>query len=207
MKENLSQIKIVFIGNSCLVSGHKVTIELQKKMEAVAVVLGTSLELALLDADFFQLLNEPNLNSVNDLNNVFSYFGLVLDDTANIELWINRKRRKTIKSSILEQNISLFTDINEEMYSLFPLYNVQIESLELGRFNPNIIFMERNIGGVSEFSAMINRPDLSKFIWSGFDIFSYNTPNILILSDITYDGVSLSRTNLDNLVRSRQIYL
>lgn len=207
MKENLNQIKIVFIGNSCLISGHRISKELQKRMEGVAQVLGTSLELALLDADFFRILNEPDLNSVNDLNNVFSYFGLLLDELASVEVWVNRKRRKTIKVVMVNQTDFLFTDANEDRYSLFPKYNLSIEHCDIDKLKHNITFVERSIGGVMTFTSQIQNLDLYKFVWRGGDICSNHISRILILSNITYDGGELRATKSDNLVRSRSILL
>ncbi len=208
MEENFDQIRIVLIGNSCLVTGHRITIEVQKKMEAVAKTLRSPLELALLDADFFRLLQEPNLNSLYNLNNEFSYFGLLLDEIASIEIWINRKRRRTIKVAFEDPLHTRLKSVNQGSANLlFPEHNLNIQSCDLNAFKKNIILVERSVGGVMTFGTHAKNLDLSKFEWGGHDIQLEHPPLFKMMTNILYDGANLTGTKSDNLVRSRSIML
>ena len=155
MKENFKKYnaKVHFMGIGVTIIKHEVDDELLGRMQKVALRLSTPLELALFDAEFFDILNYKPWDCLYDLKTGFCTGGLIDGYRNSIEVWVNGKRKRTIKH---------FDLWNE--YNLFPLYNLKITESQfkiLGGVK-YITIVETSMGKIKSFRINTNNFDLDK---------------------------------------------
>lgn len=159
---------------------HKILSEI-KKLE------NNKLHYLLFD-DSFYIDNIINVNhkSWRDFNNVGQYRGADLFHKGQIEIWINRKRKKTYQFSEIENSTFLFPLFNCDKDFLFKKANQLIIGVkEQGYLNKFIFSTPKfSIEGLTFHITEIK-----------FDLFE-----LKILHNITYQGIQLTSIKSDTVV-------
>lgn len=196
MKEQCDKIRINLIGAGCSIQKSKINDVLLNRMFLVASKLRTTLSQALLDVDFFSLLDIAELKSISDFDNEFEFAGLLLDNPlSRLEIWKNGKRKKIIKFGEL---------YNEGL--LFPLYDIDVVKVDARIKNSfEIVFIENSMGTVLDLSVPIHNFSMDKLLFKICEV--ENSSHQKIVFDILYDGKTIFVRLPETLVTSLNVFL
>ena len=195
MTEHYDKIRINLVGVGYMIQKSRVSNTLFNKMVLAAQKLNSSLDEALLDVEFFSVLDFPKISTISDFQTEFCYHGLLDDPRSKIEIWMNGKKKKVLKVRQL---------YNEDL--LFPLYDSKIFEANLTcRTKREFVFVEVSIGTVLDVS--VNIPDFSadKLLFKICEV--ENGIKHSILFDVLYEGKTLFVRIPDTLVTSYNVFL
>lgn len=161
------------------------------KLENTAKRLQLNLNQALLDIDFFTLLNDNVFNSLSDLF-VENTFGLAIDQRSTFEI---RKGTKKLR------NINSLDFIAEK--TLFPIYNVQQKVLL--NDNKNQLFLVQQIFGcIYQFIIQTKHFNLSDLV---FELLEWNNQSgqYYIIQQLYYDSIKINFKRKDYMIMSQHV--
>jgi len=179
-------VKVKLFGASFKIHSLQIKEDYLKRFHEVSVQLGEPLEEALLNINFFYELKLKGFNSIQDLpKNTFG--GMENNSKGHIEIWQGRKVLQKLKLADL-------------FYSntLFPLFNVQLDRINLGLQN-NIFLIEKEVGLIGQYEVDLTTFDIYKLKFFICEAFYLNTNYQLLLS-INYDGKPLKIIKSDTLL-------
>ncbi len=189
------KIRLALHGNGFLITGYKPNASENELLRNTASQMQMTLEEALLDPEFYTNLGYDGIRSVHDLNNEFSFTGLLLDKSAKVELFKNGRKKKTFKTNDILQ-------IN----TLFPSIETSTDAFELALAAPDsIFFIEKTVGTIFNSTFTVPRFDYETLSLT-IDKIKYNHTDFCnLVSDIRYKGEMISKVNTDTLVISQQV--
>jgi hypothetical protein len=179
---------INLIGTGCKISVIKLTPVLLDKLQSAAKKIGSPLEQAIFDIDFFRRLGDEKIKSISDISE-FVFHGLVNEVNSHIEIRIGaRKKRKIFFSEIIDQQ------------SLLPLFNVDFHGY-LDFANNRMITTEKEVGLIASFKIETSKIDLDRM---RFHLTEVNTgiEELFILHGIVYEDEMLRIKSKDTVVTS-----
>jgi hypothetical protein len=195
MKEHFDKVRINLVGIGYMIQKSIVSQSLFNEMFLVANNLNTTLNEALLDAEFFSILGLPELKSITDLRSEYCYFGLLDDPRSRIEIWRNGKKKK-----VLDVRQLYCEDL------LFPLYNTEVVKVQLSQVSKNeIIFVEVSIGTVLDVSVSMPHFSVDKLFFKICEV--ENGTRHRILFDVLYEGKTLFVRLPETLVTNFSVFL
>lgn len=183
----------------CLISKYEADIQTLTQLKDTAQGLRTTLENALLDADFFLELNMKGSNFLYKNRKRIRIFGLISNPKSQIEIWKNGKRRRTIKFTDLSSESQLFQEYNFDSMIL----NYEPSTNE----PPSITLIESSVGHILSFKIQTKNFDLEKLLFQIYDIQIGGEMPEKILYNIQYAGENIVRTRGDNFVTSRYVII
>lgn len=167
-----------------------------------ANALKRNLNELLLELSFYEVLNIPEIKSIEDLPGI-GIKGLKNTSRSQLEIWINDKKKlKIYLSALLSQN------------TIFELYRTEVIELNFEELSEGLYLFEYEIGLISSYYFISPRftIDQLKFVFLRFrkqgstiEILSKIIFNNKILesshtdSSITYSNCNLKYSNLSNL--------
>ena len=152
--------------------------ETRLKLENTAKRLQLNLNQALLDIDFFTLLNDNVFNSLSDLF-VENAFGLAIDKRSTFEIRKGTKKLRNIYSSDL---------IAEK--TLFPIYNVQQKVL-LNDNKNQLFLVQQNFGCIYQFIIQTKHFNLSDLVFESLEWNNQSLQNYII-QQLYYDSKKIN---------------
>lgn len=189
--QNGDTVSIRFIGIGCHIVKSEVEEILWNKIMVCAETLKLPVKQAFFDSDFYSLLNNPAYASWHNFNNIQDTSGLLESHRSQVEIRLNKKPRKKI----------VFSDLNNAGL-LFPLYNVDTIAIDLNTKNRSVTIVEQDIGTTAFYQFNCHKFSIDNL---RFQICSVKTTNNIaysILSGISYDGFELKPYKSDTLVTS-----
>ncbi len=189
--KNEDTIVINGIGLGYKISRAVITDDVKFKLEKTAKRLQLDLNQALLDIDFFTLLNDNVFNSLSDLF-VENAFGLAIDQRSTFEIRKGTKKLRNINSSDL---------ISEK--TLFPIYNVQQKVLL--NDNKNQLFLVQQIFGcIYQFIIQTKHFNLNDLV---FDLLEWNNQSgqYYIIQKLYYDSIKINFKRKDYMIMSQHV--
>lgn len=187
------KVIIRFIGIGSTIFKCSVNQFLLVRMEAAAKILGLPIEVAIFDMEFFTLLKDQDLTCLYDLKKEYCIDGLIFGYNFQIEIWLNGKRKRTIKQ---------FDLINP--YTLFPPYNLKTNEPKFISHSPNwISIIESYTGQIKCFEFSATKFDLEKLIFVLNEITISEGNNQILISGIKYDNKTQKNKSDDNLITQR----
>ncbi|OMP32265.1 hypothetical protein [Mangrovimonas sp. DI 80] len=186
-------LRIKLYGESFKIHKLKIDDKDYRKCQSVAEILKQPLEMALINIDFFRLLNHPDLSSINDFIEK-TFGGLINNPKNSIEITWGRKR------------VAKFT-INDLLFSntLFPLYNANIYQVDTENMLSGIYLMEREIGLIGQYETVASN---FKFDHLQFHLTKSNFQNtaLELLNFVTFNGSRMHISKTDCLLRHQQAF-
>ena len=104
----MEKVKINFFGVVCNIFKGTVNEEIWNRINETAEKMKTQVEYAILDNDFFTMLDLPSFSSLNDMENIRHISGLLNHSKSEIEIRMNKKRLAKISSNEIVNQNSLF---------------------------------------------------------------------------------------------------
>jgi hypothetical protein len=164
----------------------KTSPQLLEDLNAVAKRLHLPIQEAILDPDFYFLLNKKEWQNHQDLCS-FAYTGLLNSEQAQLEIRINgRKKRRILLSEILSQEL------------LFPIYDFTIKEVPL-KEKGSLLIIENETGLVACHRLLLSKLNLEKLHFTFTDV-NTEYENLRFLSELRYDGKILPSAGRDTLV-------
>ncbi len=158
----------------------------------VAVQLREPLNIALLNVNFFNYLNNKEIQTIQDLKQS-TYGGLINNEKSQIELWLGR--RKLLKLRL--ENLFY-------QQTLFPLYQIKINRIN-ANLKLGLYLEEKEIGNIGIYETKVEKFEINdlKFHLSeiGFTGIKYQ-----LLNEISYDTNSLQLLKSDTLLRYQRCF-
>ncbi len=194
MTDQYDSIRISLVGVGYMIQKSKVNEALLARMFSVAAKLKSSLNDALLDAEFFPMLGVPELKSISDLEIEYSYFGLLDDPRSRIEIWKNGKRKTILK---------LMQLYNKEL--LFPLYDLKLEevsALAIKEFE--MIVTELSIGTVLDVTVRIPNFSIDNLQFKICEVRGLGNQKLLF--DVLYEEKTLFVRIPETLITNFSVY-
>jgi hypothetical protein len=187
------KLRVKFFGESFVIHKLKIDDELITKFNNVALQLKIPLNEALLDIDFFRVLNIIEYESINDLISLTSV-GLINNNKGQIEISLGRKR-------IAKFNTNELFNIT----TLFPLYKTRFNSFMISDISSNYHLEEREVGliGFYEINVENFQIDLLHFHLSNLELINENCQ---VVHEVTYNGQRLPKTKSDSLLRYQRCF-
>jgi len=187
-------LRIKLFGESFKIHKLKIDDNMMPMLVNVANKVKLPLLEALLDINFFRILNSQGLQCVNDLIE-HTFNGLINNYRNQVEISYGRKRIAKFK-------------IEELFYSttLFPLYNTQINNININTISSGIYIEEREIGLIGTYEIMIEelQIDLLKFYLTKIIL---SNENLELLKMITYESQLMECVKSDSLLRHQRCFL
>ena len=187
-------LRIKLFGESFKIHKLKIDDNMMPMLVNVANKVKLPLLEALLDINFFRILNSQGLQCVNDLIE-HTFNGLINNYRNQVEISYGRKRIAKFK-------------IEELFYSttLFPLYNTQINNININTISSGIYIEEREIGLIGTYEIMIEelQIDLLKFYLTKIIL---SNENLELLKMITYKSQLMECVKSDSLLRHQRCFL
>ena len=187
-------LRIKLFGESFKIHKLKIDDNMMPMLVNVANKVKLPLLEALLDINFFRILNSQGLQCVNDLIE-HTFNGLINNYRNQVEISYGRKRIAKFK-------------IEELFYSttLFPLYNTQINNININTISAGIYIEEREIGLIGTYEIMIEelQIDLLKFYLTKIIL---SNENLELLKMITYESQLMECVKSDSLLRHQRCFL
>lgn len=193
MVEEMDRIRICLIGLGYEISKYQFDDSMFTKIRTVAKKLGLSIDAALTDADFFTLLEIPQIKNLSSFPTVFSYYGLLFD-RGRLEIWKNGKKKKVLTLKQLS---------NEEL--LFPLYDLKHEEvsvLNIGEFE--MIAIEQSIGTVLDVTVRIPNFSIDNLQFKICEVKGLG--NRKFLCDVLYEEKTLFVRIPETLITNFSVY-
>ena len=183
-------LRIKLYGESIKI--HKIDINKNQltNFNKVANELNEPLHMAILNLDFFRLLNLNEINSLTDIIDK-TFVGLINNQKSQVE--ISHGRRRINKFKIEE----LFRTTR-----LFPLFNSQTTVFNSAILSEGIYIIEKEIGlvGHYEFKLDYFQVDLLQFFLTELEI---QKNNYELLHHISYNNQFLTSVKTDTLLISQ----
>jgi len=193
----LQQIKINLFGIGCRVIKGEFEEGIWKRFHATARAIKTPLDEAIFDTSFYESLKMEEYKSLADLGNVFQYNGLMNDAKSLIEIRINNRKKRNIRTNEL---------FNESV--LFPVFRTTVCKVENAPLLPNsLLAVEKEMGTITSYKFETGNFSLDKLSFA-ITTLNINKPgDCVLLTKIEYDGMVLTATPSDTLVTERYCYL
>jgi len=187
-------LRIKLYGESLKIHKIELNIAKLKNFNKVANELNEPLNMAILNLDFFSLLNMSEVNSMTDIIDK-TFNGLVNNKKSQIE--ISHGRRKIGKFNVDE----LFRETR-----LFPLFNTQTTIFNTDNLSEGIYIVEKEIGLVGQYELRLNnfQVDLLKFFLTKIEVQEIEYE---ILNNISYDNKFLTSFKSDTLLTSQSCFV
>ena len=178
-------------GLGYIISKATINDDTRLKLENTAKRLQLNLNQALLDIDFFTLLNDNVFNSLSDLF-VENTFGLAIDQRSTFEI---RKGTKKLR------NINSLDLIAEK--TLFPIYNVQQKVLL--NDNKNQFFLVQQIFGcIYQFIIQTKHFNLSDLVFESLE-WNNQSGQYYIIQQLYYDSIKIKFKRKDYMIMSQLV--
>jgi len=127
-----SGVKVKLYGESFKVHSLDITKNNYDLFKKVAILLNESLEEAILNASFFNILNLEEYDSLLDLINQ-TFGGLINNSNSKIEIWKGRRCLQRITFNDLFDN-----------NTLFPLFNISKKKTNI-EYNQGMFLIEKEV--------------------------------------------------------------
>jgi len=187
-------LRIKLFGESFKIHKLKIDDNMMPMLVNVANKVKLPLLEALLDINFFRILNSQELQCVNDLIG-HTFNGLINNYRNQFEISYGRKRIAKFK-------------IEELFYptTLFPLYNTHINNININTISAGIYIEEREIGLIGTYEIMIEefQIDFLKFYLTKIELLNENLETLHMM---TYKGQLLPCVKSDTLLRYQRCFL
>ena len=187
-------LRIKLFGESFKIHKLKVDATMMSTLVQVANTIKLPLHEAILDIDFFRVLNMKAFQCLNDLIG-FTFCGLINNHKNQVEITYGRKR-------IAKFNVDeLF-----EPTTLFPIYNTQVDFIDLNSLSAGIYIEEREIGLIGTYEIPVEgfQIDLLKFYLTKIKLVN---ENLELLNMITYKEQLVPVVKSDALLRYQRCFL
>jgi hypothetical protein len=160
-----------------------------QKMKAAADKIGSKLEQAILDPEFFDFYDDDKVSHISFLPHHY-VFGIAPDDSSFIEIKLNGiKKRKIYVQEILNQE------------TLFPVYRHTISnSITNTDFCLRVVKME--IGRSASFTVNSIQPFSFDNLEFHFTLIEDKNETYTLLEYLTYENKKLKSNKCETLVRS-----
>ncbi len=187
-------LRIKLFGESIKIHKLKIDGDIMPILITVANKVKLPLLEALLDVDFFRILNSQELQCINDLIG-YTFIGLINNSRNQVEISYGRKR-------IAKFNINELFDPS----TLFPLYNTQINSVNLNNLSTGIYIEEREIGLIGTYEMIVEefQIDLLNFYLTKMELLN---EKLEVLHLITYKKQLVPCVKSDALLRYQMCFL
>ena len=188
------KLRIKLYGESYKIHKTKIDSKMLPMFEDAAHKLKEPLHSAILNIDFFRVLNINKYKVLDDIIE-YTFSGLINNYRNQVEISLGRKR-------IAKFNIDeLFRP-----YTLFPLYNTQVDIFDRDNLSTGMYIEEKEIGLIGTYEIIIEnlKMDLLKFYLSRI---SFSNENYELLNVIRYDGRILPLIKSDSLLRWQYCFL
>ena len=184
-------LRVKLFGESIKIHRLKVDDTMMSTLVAVANTLKLPLHEALLDFDFFRVLNATKIQCLHDLLSV-RFCGLIHNSKNQVEVTYGRKRIAKFNMNELIRPTTLFA-----------LYNTQLGFINLNDIGAGIYVEEREIGLIGTYEVIVEdfQIDLLKFCLVKTN---YSSEDFELLSTVKYENIELPNLKSDSLL-SRQV--
>jgi len=184
-----TKIKVNFFGVGCNIVRGNVNESTWKKITQSAKTLNIPTDYAFFDSDFFTLLNLPEYKSWKDFNNLFKVFGLLENQISLIEIRKDRKRAEKFSfAQLWNQN------------SLFPLYQTEINGIDIIREGKNITVVETEIGTIASYEFVCENFKIEDLKFNISQVKVSKQVGYNLISDIFYKDKKLKSKRSDALI-------
>ena len=184
-----STVILNFIGVGCRVAQLKVEAKEFADLHAKAVLLGESIEEAVLGSDFFDFFS----GEADDDFPIVKYQGLLENEKSHVEIRINGRKKKMI----------FFHQLMNQSALLFPLFTMIFEVLNLC---DSLIVVEKEMGAISSYKWEGNNFDIDKLHFK-IGQTSVGEEKLVILQKVYYDGIELKSFRSDTLTTANYAIL
>jgi len=187
-------LKIKLYGESFKIHKLKIDFNLLPLFQNVANKLEEPLHSALLNIDFFSILNMKEFETLNHVID-YTFSGLINNRSSQIEINTGRKRIDKFGLNVLFRPTTIF-----------PLYQTKQHLIDTNKLSSGYYIVEKEIGliGVYEIAVKDFRVDSLKFYLTEITL---SDVNYELLNIITYENVALSLIKSDALLRYQNCFL
>ena len=187
-------LRIKLYGESIKI--HKIDINKNQltNFNKVANELNEPLHMAILNLDFFRLLNLNEINSLTDIIDK-TFVGLINNQKSQVEISFGRKKIAKFKADELFRTTRLF-----------PMFNTQTKIFNTANLSEGIYIIEKEIGLVGHYELKLDhfQVDLLQFFLTELEI---QKNNYELLHHIYYDNQFLTSIKSDTLLTSQSSFL
>ena len=190
----MPKLKINLYGESWRLKKLQLTQELANKLTEAFSVLKISIGQALLDLEFYEYLNHPSLNGVEDLQ--FDEVGGLLNSHKGlVEIWFNGKK---------VQKLNLDTLFRPN--TLFSLYNTRILDIKKENLEPGIYLVENEIGLIACYELVIENFEIDNLSFN-LVTFQSELKKAEVLSELFYKDELLICKRSDVLLNESEGFI
>ena len=190
----MPKLKIYLYGESWRLKKLQLTQELANKLTEAFSVLKISIGQALLDLEFYEYLNHPSLNGVEDLQ--FDEVGGLLNSHKGlVEIWFNGKK---------VQKLNLDTLFRPN--TLFSLYNTRILDIKKENLEPGIYLVENEIGLIACYELVIENFEIDNLSFN-LVTFQSELKKAEVLSELFYKDELLICKRSDVLLNESEGFI
>ena len=190
----MPKLKINLYGESWRLKKLQLTQELANKLTEAFSVLKISIGQALLDLEFYEYLNHPSLNGVEDLQ--FDEVGGLLNSHKGlVEIWFNGKK---------VQKLNLDTLFRPN--TLFSLYNTRILDIKKENLEPGIYLLENEIGLIACYELVIENFEIDNLSFN-LVTFQSELKKAEVLSELFYKDELLICKRSDVLLNESEGFI
>ena len=190
----MPKLKINLYGESWRLKKLQLTQELANKLTEAFSVLKISIGQALLDLEFYEYLNHPSLNGVEDLQ--FDEVGGLLNSHKGlVEIWFNGKK---------VQKLNLDTLFRPN--TLFSLYNTRILDIKKENLEPGIYLVENEIGLIACYELVIENFEIDNLSFN-LVTFQSELKKAEVLSELFYKDELLICKRSDILLNESEGFI
>lgn len=185
---NDSHLKVKLYGESFRIHQLGFTLEQLLRYNEIAFQLNQPLHIALLNFDFYLLLKDRNINSIQDFKKG-SIGGLINNHQSQIEIWFDRKK-------VSKFNLRSITNSN----TLFPLFNTNISKFLPLHLKAGFYVEEREIGLINTYELRLQNFKIDNLEFHITELVQEHT-NYKLLSNLHYNESKMTQTKSDTLLR------
>ena len=191
---NDSHIKVKLYGESFYIYPLVFEGEVFNRYQEIATQLNQPLNLALLNFDFYLILADENINSIQDIK-LSGIGGLINTYQSQLEIWVDRKKLSKFKVSDV---------VNTS--TLFPLYRFSVEIINQFDLFKGLYLVEREVGliGTHEINTSKFEIDVLHFNLAELE---HDYTRYELLCGLSYNGSEITSTKSDTLLRYQYCFM
>ncbi|WP_445956553.1 hypothetical protein [Yeosuana sp.] len=181
-------LRVKLYGESFKLHKLKLDLKLLPLFKNCADKIGEPLHLALLNINFFSVLDIKEFQTLNNITD-YTFSGLINNNRNQVEISWGKRKISNIK-----------TDELFRPRTLFPLYNIQFNLVDVNELKPGIYIEEREIGLIGSYEIEVEnlKIDLLKFYLTKIN---FSNVDYELLNMIAYREQILPCVKSDALLR------
>jgi hypothetical protein len=186
------KLRVKLFGESFVIHQLKID-ESQPMFLNVANKIKMPLPEAILDINYFRILNNEEFQSINDLID-YTYCGLINNYKNQVEISYGRKR-------IAKFNINELNNLT----TLFSLYNTKLNTFNINNIESGFYLEESEVGLIGTFEIVVEDFQFDLLIFQLTKVNLFNE-NFEMLDKVTYEKQLLPFVKSDSLLRYQRCF-